>query len=166
MTIRAALLLVAIVNTGLIGGLMFGWTVSVIPGLRQVGDRTYVSTMQHVNREIINPGFTIPFIIPPLVVGLAALLQFRAGDARRGWLLASAALVYLVGLLGVTIGGNIPLNNALDAFDLSAESEPRLRDRRFSYEGPWNRWHYVRTVASVSSFMLCASAAIVAASDS
>lgn len=166
MTIRTAFLLAGIVNTGLIAGLMFGWTVSVIPGLRKIGDHTYVSTMQNINRETVNPGFTIPFMIPPLIVGVAAFMQFRAGDSRRGWLLGSAALTYLVGLLGVTIGGNIPLNNALDAFDLTRATEPQLRDRRISYEGPWNRWHYVRTVASVGSFVLCATAAIVAASDS
>jgi uncharacterized membrane protein len=54
----------------------------------------------------------------PLVLGGAAIMQFRTGDHRRGWLLASATATYVIGVLGVTIGRNVPLNDALDAFDL------------------------------------------------
>jgi hypothetical protein len=31
--------------TGLVAGLLYGWTFSVIPGTTRVGDRTYVETM-------------------------------------------------------------------------------------------------------------------------
>ena len=86
----------------------------------KVGDHTYVETMQDINRAIINPAFIVPFMGVPLALGAASVLHFRTGDTRRGWLLASATGTYLVGVLGVTIRGNIPLNDALDAFDLPA----------------------------------------------
>ena len=71
------------------------------------------------------PAFIIPFMGIPLVLGGAAIVHFRAGDTRRGWLLAAATLTYVLGVLGVTMGRNVPLNDALDAFDM--RQLPRAR---------------------------------------
>jgi uncharacterized membrane protein len=162
-TTTTALVAAGVVSTGLISGLLYGWSVSVIPGTRRIPDEAYVTTMQDINRAIINPLFVIPFMGIPVVLGLASLLLFRAGDARRGWLLAGATATYVVGVLGVTVGRNIPLNDALDRFDLRAAGEAALAERRSSYEEPWNAWHHVRTLAAVASFGLAAAAALVAA---
>ena len=163
MDVTTALLGLSIVTTGLMSGLWFGWAVSVIPGTRRVADANYIDTMQHINRAIINPAFIVPFVGIPVVVGAAAVLQFRAGDARRGWLLVGSAVTYLVGVLGMTAGRNVPLNDALDAFDLEGSDADAARTRRQTYERPWNRWHYVRTGANLVSFVLASAAALVAA---
>jgi uncharacterized membrane protein len=152
-----------IVSTGLVSGLLYGWTVSVIPGLRRTTDLSYVTTMQQINQAIINPAFVIPFMGIPLVLGAAAFVQFRAGDTRRGWLLASATLTYVVAVLGVTVGRNVPLNDALDAFVIERSDTESLATRRHTYEQPWNRWHNLRTLGSIASFALTAAAALVAA---
>ena len=165
MDLKTALLGGGIVTTGLMSGLLYGWSVSVSPGTRRVSAGNYVDTMQHINRAIINPAFVVPFMGIPLVLGGAAVLQFRAGEHRRGWLLAGATATYVVGVLGVTIGGNVPLNNALDGFDLRGSASEAIERRRTTYEQPWNRWHYLRTVASVASFALAAAAALVATED-
>ena len=65
-------------------------------------------------------------------------------------------------MLGVTIGRNVPLNDALEAFDLPGSTTDQISQRRGSYESPWNRWHYIRTAASVGSFVLASAAALVA----
>ncbi len=165
MDLKTALLGGGIVTTGLMSGLLYGWSVSVIPGTRRVSATNYVDTMQHINRAIINPAFVVPFMGIPLVLGGAAILQFRTGDHRRGWLLAGATATYVIGVLGVTIGRNVPLNDALDAFDLRASTGDAIDQRRGSYETPWNRWHHVRTIASVGSFALAAAAALVTADE-
>ena len=165
MDLKTTLLGGGIVATGLMSGLLYGWTVSVIPGTRRAPATNYVDTMQHINRAIINPAFIVPFMGVPLVLGAAATMQFRAGDHRRGWLLTGAAATYVVGVLGVTIGRNVPLNDALDAFDLRGSTGDAIEHRRTSYETPWNRWHYLRTVASVGSFALASAAALIAADD-
>jgi uncharacterized membrane protein len=166
MDLKTALLGGGIVTTGLMSGLLYGWSVSVIPGTKRVPAGNYIDTMQHINRAIINPAFAIPFLGVPLVLGGAAVVQFRAGDHRRGWLLAGATATYVVGVLGVTIGGNVPLNDALDTFDLRGSTSDAIERRRSSYETPWNRWHYLRTAASVGAFALAAAAALVAADES
>lgn len=160
---KTVLLGVSIVATGLMSGLWYGWAVSVIPGTRRVRDENYIDTMQRINRAIINPGFIVPFLGIPIVIVVAAVMQFRAGDARRGWLLAGAAAVYVIGVLGVTARRNVPLNDELDAFDLDGSDAAALSVRRETYEAPWNRWHYARTVANVVSFVLVSTAALVSA---
>ena len=164
MDIKTTLLSTGIISSGLMAGLFFGWTVSVIPGLRRVPDETYITTMQDINRAIINPGFIIPFMGIPVVLGGAAIVHFRSGDTRRGWLLAAATLTYVLGVLGVTMDRNVPLNDALDAFDIRSATQSALTDRRQNYETPWNSWHYLRPVANVASFSLASAAALVAAS--
>ncbi len=165
MNLETTLLGGGMVTTGLMSGLLYGWSVSVIPGTRRVSAGNYVDTMQHINRAIINPAFIVPFLGIPLVLGAAAVAQFRVGDHRRGWLLAGATATYAVGVLGVTIGRNVPLNDALDAFDLRGSPGESIERRRASYETPWNRWHHLRTAASVGSFALAAAAALVAAEE-
>ena len=165
MSARTIMLVVSIVSSGLAAGLLFGWLVSVIPGTRRVGDRTYVETMQTINVAIINPAFLIPFMLTPLFLGAAAFAQYRAGNVNRAWMLGAAAGTYLVGVLGVTIGRNIPLNDALDAFDLGGATDRDVADQRRSYEGPWNRWHAVRTVASVAVLALVAATPLMSEGD-
>ncbi|MEM8902387.1 MAG: anthrone oxygenase family protein [Actinomycetota bacterium] len=154
------LLTSGIVATGLMAGLFSGWTVSVIPGTRRLGDREYVELMQHVNREILTPRFLVPFIGIPLLLAAAAIAHWRAGDERRGMLIAASALTYLVGVFGVTAARNVPLNDALDTFDLGTATAEQVEERRQTYEEPWNRWNTVRTVANVGALTLVVAAAV------
>ncbi len=162
MNAHDTLLVTSVIGTGLVAGLLYGWAVSVIPGTTRVADQTYVETMQDINRAIINPAFVIPFMGVPLALGAASILHLRTGDSRQGVLLVGATATYLVGVLGVTIRGNIPLNDALDAFDLPAAASDDLSERRITYEQPWNRLHRLRTAASVIAFGLAAAAMVAA----
>jgi uncharacterized membrane protein len=164
MSARTVLVVTSIVSSGLMAGLFFGWQVSVIPGTRRIGDRNYVETMQQINIAIVNPAFVIPFIATPFLLAGAGIVEYRAGNQRRGLTLGSAAAIYVVGLLGVTVGANIPLNKSLDAFDLGDATDSAVADERAGYEGPWNRWHGVRTTASVVASTVAASAALIAES--
>ena len=102
------------------------WPVCGTPGLSQsspapaasptrpTSQRCRASTRRSSTRRS-----SFPFMGIPVLLAGAAIVQFRAGDSRRGWLLAAATATYVVGVLGVTIGGNVPLNDALEAFDLN-----------------------------------------------
>ncbi len=165
MTARTVLLVGSILFVGSMAGLLFGWMVSVIPGLVKVDDSTYVSTMQSINVEIINPAFVIPFMATPFVLLAAGIVQLRAGEQRRGWLLIGSAMTYAVGVLVVTIGGNVPLNDQLHAFELDRAAPSELAAQRSDYEGPWNRWHLLRTTAAAIAFALATTAAVVTESE-
>lgn len=154
-------LLVALVASGLMAGLWFAWVVSVIPGHRRVDDHTYVSSMQNNNVAIINPLFMVTFMGTPVILIAAAIVAFQNGQSKRGWWLVVSAATYVVGVLGVTIGRNVPLNDRLAAFELDGASVDEIAAQRRAYEAPWNRWHNVRTVASTVSFGLASVAALV-----
>ena len=163
MTGRTVLLVAAVVGAGSMGGLLFGWMVSVIPGLKDVSDQSYVATMKSINVAIVNPWFVVPFLLTPVLLAVAAVAEFGVGNRRRAWLLGVAAATYAVGVLAVTVRGNIPLNDALDSFAIDAASSSDLALRRATYEGPWNRWHLIRTISAAAAFAMAAVAAALTA---
>lgn len=165
MTGEHIVLVAALVSTGLVTGLFYGWQVSVIPGTRHVDDLTYVGTMQQINRRIINPGFLIPFLVTPVLLLVAAVLSHRAGNTRRSAALATAAVLYVVGVLGVTAGRNVPLNNSLAGLDFDTTPASELASARLAYEGPWNRWHAVRTLAGVVALAVAAAAPLMSTEE-
>ena len=56
----------------------------------------------------------------------AAVTTFRAGDTRRAWWITAATATYTLGVFGVTGAGNVPLNDALDAFTSEEEQAEGL----------------------------------------
>jgi len=162
-TARVVLVAAGLISSGLVAGLLYGWLVSVIPGTLRVDDDGYVQTMQRINVAIINPAFLLPFLGTPFILAAAAFATHRAGDHRRAILIGWAAAVYLVGVIGVTLGGNVPLNDQLDRFDLASAVGDQIEGARTGYEGPWNRWHRIRTIASIAAFAMTAVATLLEA---
>ena len=70
-------------------------------------------------------------------------------------------MLYLTTTVVTTAVGNIPLNDQLEAFDVSGATSDEVDATRVAYERPWNRLHDVRTVSSASAFVLCVLAAFV-----
>lgn len=150
-SIKSVTLFSALFLTGLSAGLFFAWSVSVIPGTKRVPDLVYLQTMQAFNRAILNPGFFLIFFGSLFLLVLSSILYFQ--DRPTFWLLLAAALSYLLGTFGVTALGNVPLNDSLDALDLGELAIDLLARTRQEYEGRWNRFHRIRTVFAVLSFL-------------
>jgi len=72
----------------------------------------------------------------------------------RFWFLLAATIIYLIGTFGVTIFGNVPLNNTLDSFDLESATEEETALQRASFEGRWNNLNTFRTVSSTLALIL------------
>ena len=51
---------------GLLAGLFYAYSVSVVPGLGQADDRTLVDGMQQINEAIENPVFFVGFLGAPV----------------------------------------------------------------------------------------------------
>ncbi|MBL8163693.1 MAG: DUF1772 domain-containing protein [Anaerolineae bacterium] len=149
--------------SGLLAGLLFGFSTAVIPGLRAMPARQHIAAMQAINVKIVNPVFLLSFLGPTILLPLAAWLQ-REGAAFP-WLLA-AALLHIVGVNGVTIAGNVPLNDALDNVDAARMADDEAERIRQAYHGAGARWmvlHHVRTAASVTATALTFAACFVLA---
>ncbi len=128
-------------TTGLVAGLFAGFAYAVMPGLRHADDATVVQAMREVNRAILNPVFAVLFA-GSLLLGIAATVAAR-DSGGAGW--ALAGLVTYVATLAITIGRNVPLNEALER----GEGEPS--DLRARFERPWTRWNVARTATNVVS---------------
>jgi uncharacterized membrane protein len=149
----------AIVSTGLVAGVFYGFVVAVNPALARQPDGAYIATMQAINDVIQNPLFAASFFGAPLLLPLAAVLQ-RKPYPRRFHLLVVAAAIYLVGSFGVTVAANIPLNEKLAAFSLAEATPAQLAVARQQFAAPWNYWHAVRTWASVAALVLVVAAGL------
>ena len=94
---------------------------------------------------VINPWFMGAFFGTALRVLAAGGRGVDAGRAGAAWVVL-AAVVYLVGSIGVTMAFNVPRNNALAKVDPSSADGARLWA---DYLVTWTRWNHVRTIASL-----------------
>ncbi|MBO0947037.1 anthrone oxygenase family protein [Fibrella forsythiae] len=147
----------AALTCALVAGLLFAYACSVNPGLNRLPDTAYVLAMQSINRKIQNPLFFSTFLGTALLLPVAAYMHYQPPLTPRFWLLTAAAATYLVGVIGITVGGNVPLNEALDAFSVDSATAQQIAESRNSFETPWNTLHTIRTVAAVASllFVIC-----------
>jgi len=161
MTFANITLLATAFTTALIAGLFYAYSCSVNPGLGKLSDVNYFSAMQSINREILNPVFFMSFMGTLFLLPLSTWLQYNPSAPVRFYLLLGATIVYGAGAFGVTILGNVPLNNALDAFSIQSASAEELSRQRALFEKPWNQLHAIRTFANMIALILVLLACMV-----
>ncbi len=143
----------SIILTGLCAGLFYAWSVSVIPGTQKIDDLSYLKSMQSINREILNPAFFLVFF--GSLIALVCSTYFTYSVSTKGFVyLLIATLTYLMGTIGVTGMGNVPLNNQLEALNLTELSTKDMAQFRQHYELRWNKLHTYRMLFSVLSFIM------------
>lgn len=150
MTLASLVGAAAVLLTGISAGVFFTYQNSVLPGLRTLDDRGFAKSMNSMNRAILNPAFMLFFIGSMVALAAAAIVGFVTGAILPGWLFAAAAVVYQVGVIFVTGGVNVPLNNAL----------AKDNDRR-AFEPRWVRWNTVRTLSAIVALALAVAALLV-----
>ena len=148
-TTQNILLVTTATTTALMAGLFYAYSFSVNPGLNRLSDTAYVAAMQSINRAILNPVFFAGFMGTALLLPLCTYSNYTQPLSMRFWFLLAATVVYLVGVMGVTMAGNVPLNEALDSFNLSSASASEIAAQRIAFEMPWNRLNTIRTIASI-----------------
>lgn len=152
MKMATLLLIVTAVLTALVAGLFYAYSCSVVLGLGKLSDAEYLKAMQNINREILNPLFFMSFMGTALLLPVSAFV-FRGQQPAFIFLLL-ATLTYLTGVFGVTVGGNVPMNDILDKFDIPGSSAEALKQMRDNFENRWNFLNNIRTVFSVISIAL------------
>ncbi|MGG5207358.1 DUF1772 domain-containing protein [Chryseobacterium sp. MIQD13] len=151
-------LLITAVLTALIAGLFYAYSCSVVLGLGKLSDTEYLKSMQSINREILNPVFFMSFMGTAVLLPVTAFL-FR-GEQPVFLFLLLATAAYLIGVFGVTVAGNVPLNDMLDKFDIGGSTAETVKQMRDRFENRWNLLNDVRTIFSVISIALVICACI------
>ena len=142
-----------ILLTGLTAGLCFTWSNTITAGIGRLDDLSFLRAFQEMNRVIINPTFILVFFGP--VIGNIVNIYLNNNEKTEAlWLFVIAGGLFILGVGFVTVFKNVPLNNILDRTDLLSASGQELKELRSIFEIPWNKWHMVRTVTSILSFVL------------
>lgn len=142
---RLPLILFAAIGSALSAGIFFAFSTFVMQALGRQTPSAGIAAMQSINITVINPWFMAAFFAPAvvsLVLAIAALQQWDRPGALY-WL--AGALLYLIGTIGVTIAGNIPLNDALAVMNPDSPEGATLWAR---YLTDWTIWNHVRTAAA------------------
>jgi uncharacterized membrane protein len=153
-----ALLIVAAVGAGLIGGLFFVFSNTIMRAFDKLPAGGAIASMQRINEVILNPLFFLAFFGTALIC-VALLVVYISRLGQPGAVLAcSGALLYVLGSIVVTMVWNVPLNNKLAAIPASASD---LVAQWQAYRVPWTTWNHVRTVACLLAAAALAFAASV-----
>lgn len=158
---RTAILIAAIITTGLTAGVFVDWSNAVMPGLREVDDRTFVETFQALDAAIVSPLFLgAGFMGSLLLIGLALVLHLGAG--RRVVLIwVGAALVCWLAMFAITFGVHEPLNQELRSVEGLESTADFAAARARLDEAEWATWNTVRALVSTVAFG-CLIGALVA----
>ena len=140
--------LVAALGCGLMAGLFFAFSVSVMKALARLPSAEGIAAMQAINVAIINLVFLATFFgtaAACVLVMIASLLRWH--DPGAVYLLIGCAL-YLVGTFLVTLVFNVPKNNALASV---APADPEGAGLWTDYLSKWTAWNHVRAAAALAA---------------
>lgn len=148
MTAIQAATIVAAVAAGISSGTTYTFSTFVMRALDRLPQTEAIEAMQSINVQAINPLFLVVFIgTGPFLVALA-VAQTLAGQSDA--LFWAAAVVYILGVIVVTAGGNVPLNDRLATVVATTAEAGTWR----AYSSPWTMLNHLRTAAAASSSLI------------
>lgn len=158
---RTGILSVAIITTGLTAGIFGDWSNAIMPGLRNLDDRTFVEAFQALDAAIVSPLFIgAGFMGSLLLIGLSAVLHL--GAQRRSVLIwVGPSLVCWLAMLAITFGVHEPLNQQLRAADGLDSDADLAAARALLDEATWTTWNTIRTLVSTIAFGCLVGALVV-----
>ncbi|RST14462.1 DUF1772 domain-containing protein [Streptomyces sp. WAC05374] len=149
------LLALAIISTGLYAGFMLIFLTGIMPAFARLTDEQFVTVMRRVNAQVPRAVFMTAFAGVAVFPALALAVPVAGRSEGQRWLIVAGLVCAVLNHL-VTIGGNVPLNNALAA----SEGGPATPARQ-AFESRWNTFHLIRTLFVTASFALLVAAPLV-----
>jgi uncharacterized membrane protein len=144
------LTVLATVAMALVAGTFYAYAVSVMVGLHRTDDLTFVTTMQALNEVTPNAAFA-PALLGALALPLVATIVATRRRSRARAPLAVATVLY-AGALVVTIAGNVPLNDDLEAAG-PPDQIADVHQVREDFEDPWVLWNDVRAILTTGGLL-------------
>lgn len=141
------LLIVTTFGVALVTGAFFAFSAFVMQGLNRAPGRDATVAMQGINVTAVTPLFMLAFLGTTLVCLALAVWGGLHLDATRGRLALAGAALYVLGVFGVTMVGNVPLNDRL------AQATPGAAAWA-DYSSRWLTLNHVRTIAGGVALIL------------
>lgn len=145
--ILTSLVFAAALGSGLLAGLFFIFSNTIMSALARLPAAQGMAAMQSINVTILNPLFLTVFMGTSLLC-LVLVAAVLLGWAGPNWgFVAAGGLLLLVGMFGVTMFFNVPMNEALVASTADSAGTALWAD----YLSRWTMWNHVRTIASLGA---------------
>jgi uncharacterized membrane protein len=147
------------IGAALVSGIFYAFSTFVMQAFARLIPREGIAAMQSINVVVINPLFFLAFFGTGLLCVATIVASLLSETAVSLVPALTGGLLYIVGCIGVTIVGNVPLNERLakvDPDDAEAESLWNL------YLSRWTLWNHVRTAASLAAAALLVIATVTA----
>jgi uncharacterized membrane protein len=145
------LTLVTAVACALVAGFFFAFSTTVMRSLGRLPAEQGIAAMQSINVVVINPLVMTALFgtaLACVVLEVAAFVEW--GEAYSVYLLLGG-LLYIAGVVVLTMGYHVPRNDALDTVDPNGSDAASHWDR---YVRTWTAWNHVRTIAPLASATL------------
>ena len=144
------LLWFSIPSVGIMAGVYFTFSFFAMRSFAELGDEAGAGAMQSIN-DVIQRSLFLPLCFASTLTcaGLLGLGLLGYGGEKSA-LMALGGGVYVVGMFVVTVVGNVPLNNRLDAIDPQSEEGAQMWR---VYLARWTPLNHVRTLACTVSMV-------------
>jgi uncharacterized membrane protein len=133
-----------IVSMGIMSGIYFIFSNTIMPTLRNINSGSDV--MVQLNDIILNSTFKYLFFFSAVS---SAYLAMFAKDVDN--MFRAGCFVFFFGTFIVTLFRNVPFNNLLKEADIA---HYRVVDVWEKYLVSWGRWNHVRTLSSIVAIIL------------
>lgn len=150
-----ALKLFAALGCCLIAGVFFAFSTFVMSALARLQPPQGIAAMQAMNITAINPLFMMALFGTAGACVFLAIASFLKWQQPVSAYLLIGSLLYLVGVVGVTIAFNVPLNDALAKVDPGSTEGTKLWA---TYLTNWTLWNHVPIAAAFVAAALFAIA--------
>ena len=133
----------AALGSAAFGGVLFGFSTLVMPGLDASPPAAAVATMQQINRVAPRSLLAVDMVVTLVLcigVAVAALLRLRGEGGLGSGLVLLGCLLY-VASFAITAIYHIPHN---DAFASVAPDGPHAAQAWRDYAHPWELWNHLR----------------------
>ena len=139
------------VTVGLMAGLYYTFSAVVMRSLDAIDAPAGMLAMQSINRVIVKTSF-LPLFFASTIASVALVVLAGFDLAAPGAVaMASGGALYAIGMFVVTLVGNVPLNNRLEA---TAADGPQGAEMWALYMRKWVAWNHVRTLACTGTLIL------------
>lgn len=151
MNVTTAGVILALLGSGIVGGVFFAFSSFIIKALVRVPSPEGIAAMQSINVAVLNPSFLGLFLgttVISLVVGALAVMEW---DTPSAPLYLAGALLYVIGTFLVTGLGNVPLNEQLAAV---SSNNPKAIAVWEHYIDRWTMLNTIRTAAAIAAALM------------
>ena len=132
-------LFLSILSCSLVTGFIFTYAIIVMPGLSKLSDKEFLKAFQATDAVIQNkqPIFMVIWVGSIVSVLSLILISIVYVGLSETWLIVLVALIYLMGVQGITILIHLPLNNQIQKLNLEKLNDENLKNERLNFEIKW-----------------------------